>query len=338
MDDSFISLKNLSRFLENLRFSTVQKEDGKGLSSNDFTEDWINKIQAAWDHSRSKHFPPDDPIDLATNVINRIKMENLPLSNISNRVLVTFAADTNPVWDQINQYRLSDNSVNTNHIFDGSVIASKIANNAVTTDKIANGNVVTLKIADRNVTSEKIAARAVTGNELFTSSAANRVLTVGIANSDPIWNQVTQPMLAANFVGSGQLIDNNVTTAKILNQNVTTEKLADGAVVNEKITNNTIEGIKLRSSAIADRIMAVLICCHAGVLLAALTAMTLSAIVDDFNFIPSMVLLVILSFITAPLANLSVVTFWLSILAVVTLLSIICPEPTELAANIGCVT
>ena len=111
MDDSFINLKNLTRFLENLRFSIVQKEDGKGLSSNDFTEDWIHKIQAAWDHSRSKHFPPDDPIDLATNVINRIKMENLPLSTVSNRVLVTSAANTNPAWSQINQYMLSDNSL-----------------------------------------------------------------------------------------------------------------------------------------------------------------------------------------------------------------------------------
>jgi len=72
--------------------------------------------------------------------------------------------------------------------------------------------------------------------QLPTSTAANRVVAVGAANSNPAFMQVNSDMMAGNSVGTVQIQDNSVTTAKI----------ADLAVTNAKIANNTIQLEKLR--------------------------------------------------------------------------------------------
>lgn len=53
----FAILENLVRFWENLQAKFVEKEDGKGLSTNDFTDVLKTEYDTASDHSKASHAP-----------------------------------------------------------------------------------------------------------------------------------------------------------------------------------------------------------------------------------------------------------------------------------------
>lgn len=68
MINPLISLEALGRFLEDLRISTVKIEDGKGLSTNDLTNELKAGYDAALTHAKSPHAPAD----AQSNIIEKI--------------------------------------------------------------------------------------------------------------------------------------------------------------------------------------------------------------------------------------------------------------------------
>ena len=79
---SFIDIIALKRFLEHISSSIINREPGKGLSSNDFTNKHIADISEALLHSRSPHAPSN----AQENVIERISVNNQLIPVIGKRV------------------------------------------------------------------------------------------------------------------------------------------------------------------------------------------------------------------------------------------------------------
>jgi hypothetical protein len=78
--------------------------------------------------------------------------------------------------------------------------------------------------------------------------AANSVGTNQIVNS-----AVTLAKMAANSVGSSQLNDLSVSVNKIVNSSVTTDKVADGAITRAKIANGVAPEIGVAISTCSDQ-------------------------------------------------------------------------------------
>ena len=153
-------------------------------------------------------------------VAGRLHLDRLPTSEVANRVLAVGEANTSPSFVQATDPMIADDAVRTHHILDLNVTEPKLADDSVSTrtiidrnvtepkladdsvstrtiidrnvtePKLANDAVSTRTILDENVTTEKIADRAVIGSKLFTSAESNRVLRVGEAGTDPVFDLI----------------------------------------------------------------------------------------------------------------------------------------------------
>jgi len=70
---SFIDIPALARFLENLSSTIVRQVDGKGLSSNDFTNERVADLKEALEHARERHAPSS----AQENIIERILVNSV---------------------------------------------------------------------------------------------------------------------------------------------------------------------------------------------------------------------------------------------------------------------
>jgi hypothetical protein len=232
MEDSIISLPNLTRFFQNLEEEVVKKEDGKGLSSNDFTDLHKDMLEADYERLNYHLIDWNNP-----HKITPAKIGAAPV-NHGNHV-------PNLELSQPNRFLGNDNTWRT--ILPSTIGASGVEHKHDGTDIITGRISLT---------------------HLPTSVVNNRILAVEFAHMSPVWTQINNEMMDVNSVNTIQLIDLSVTQNKLANFpiidtnrlvdfSVTNVKIADTAVTNVKISDNTITGIKLNTSYNPDRVMAV---------------------------------------------------------------------------------
>ena len=144
--------------------------------------------------------------------------------------------------------KLADGNVTTAKILDGTIATADLADGSVTTAKIVDGTIATADLANASVTSGKLANTTVTAGTYGAAtevsqltvdaqgritSAANVTITgaapTGAAGGDLTGN-FPNPTIAANAVGSGEIIDASIATADLANASVTAGKLANTAV------------------------------------------------------------------------------------------------------------
>lgn len=94
----------------------------------------------------------------------------------------------------------------------GVVGTANIQDGAVTTSKIQDGAVTTAKIQDGAVTDAKISGRLSLG-KLPTSAVVPRVLAILVANGDPEWALVLEPMIADNAVTDSKIGERTISDA-----------------------------------------------------------------------------------------------------------------------------
>lgn len=76
-----VSYENLAQFMNGLKGLFVQKEAGKGLSTNDYTSQEKTNVLTAYNHARASHAPSN----AERNTIERIKRNGTNLSPNSAR-------------------------------------------------------------------------------------------------------------------------------------------------------------------------------------------------------------------------------------------------------------
>lgn len=150
---------------------------------------------------------------------------------------------------------LADDAVVTRTIKDQAVTTDKIGDKNVTTDKLADESVATKKVSSQAITNEKIASRAVNGRTLFASNAANRVLVVGDASTDPYYGQINNEMISSNAVENKHLSNDSVSADKIADKSVITSKLDDLAVTTAKLGDLSVTNPKLADNSVDGRVI-----------------------------------------------------------------------------------
>jgi hypothetical protein len=102
------------------------------------------------------------------------------------------------------------------------------------------------------VINEMIANRAIDGSKLFTSSAANMMLAVKTVNSDPVWSKIDNSFMENNSITTNNLVDLIITTPKIANESVTVEKLNPTPLIKSiNIFDNAVINSKIEDGAIS---------------------------------------------------------------------------------------
>lgn len=217
-------------------------------------------------------------------------------SDVGPRVLGVTAANEDVEFLLINEDLLSDGAVTTNkiqrdvHLLGSPVVEVRPAPQA--SDAIGGGSLIpdcqwvldriaegggggsssgggSIDLVAGSVITDYIQDRAVTGKKLFTSVQADRLLTVGVPNTDPTWGQLTSGMIQSGAVGSdalfksteenvvlsvtdanshptytkvlpGMIGDKAVLSTNIADRVVQTEHIADGAITKTKLTTDPI--------------------------------------------------------------------------------------------------
>ena len=132
------SLKKLITLIKNKLDTKVDKEDGKGLSTNDYTADEKTKL-AGIEAEANKYTLP-----------------------VAGAALGGIKSGTDIAVDEGGNVSVGEGVVTSKKLADLAVTAAKIADGAVTNAKLSNGAVSTGKIASSAVTEAKIATGAVT--------------------------------------------------------------------------------------------------------------------------------------------------------------------------------
>lgn len=141
-----------------------------------------------------------------TNLLDRsVDGRVLFSSEVDNRALVVKKPGTNPEWGLINNGMMDDKSIDTKNIIDRSVTAIKIDYKAILSEHISPKAIQTDHINEDAVTSQK----------LWRSTIGNRVLAALSENGNPVYSQVTRPMIEYNAISSMQIEDRAVTLQKL---------------------------------------------------------------------------------------------------------------------------
>ena len=193
--------------------------------------------------------------------------------------------------DSVTSDKIDSKAVITSKLDDLSVTTEKLGNSSVTNEKIAdksiNSRVVEDNInlpgiptiskrpdidSDSNeipdtkwvVTHSKnyvnqnsnYADRSVDGRVLFSSEVRHRVLAVLRANSDPIWTQITNEMIADNAVDARTILDRSITKDKIAVKSIYNEHLTDNSVGESNLKNDAVTSNKIFASDNANMVLA----------------------------------------------------------------------------------
>lgn len=177
--------------------------------------------------------------------------------------------------------KLDDLAVTTDKLGNLSVTNGKINNSTITGGKLvtdiilpgmpkiesrpsedANNNQITDtfwvndrldKIKFRN---DNILDRAINGRTLFTSAAANKALVVLEPNSDPVWGEINNDMMAINSVGSSNIINGSITDIKIDNLAIKSRHISDLSIMTNHIQESAVDSTKIWKSPLANRVLA----------------------------------------------------------------------------------
>lgn len=177
-------------------------------------------------------------------------------SPVKNRALVVLKANQDPVWSLINHDMMDDNAIGTDNIIDLAVTGAKI------NDKSIESRHMTVKA----VQTDHIADDAVTSNKLFKSNMANRVLASLTDYGNPVYSQITRPMIEYNAIGTMQIEDRSVSLAKLETSDSNQRVLAVGLrntdpvwmqVANKMVADRAIDGRTLMTSPTQDTILGV---------------------------------------------------------------------------------
>lgn len=180
---------------------------------------------------------------------------NLFTSDTRNRVLVVGRANTDPVWGQINNEMMEENSIGLANIMDLSIDAAKIRDKSIETRHLSNGIIHNEHIVDSAVDSAK----------LFPANEPNMVLASIDEGGHPVYTKVNQEMIEPNAVGTMQIQDGSITPAKVetsdIGQVVLGVSLRNTTplwmkVTNQMISDRAIDGRTLFSAPVDDMVLA----------------------------------------------------------------------------------
>ena len=115
-----------------------------------------------------------------------------------------------------------------------------------------------------------LTSRSVNGSHLFSSRVSNRALVVHDAETNPVWDQITTPMLEDELITTSKIAPAAVTLEKIRGGHeyytvmattgadytptwikVMGDMIEDGAITAEKIEDNSIDQTKIRNKSIS---------------------------------------------------------------------------------------
>ena len=126
-------------------------------------------------------------------------------SDIRHRVLGVLRANSDPVWTQVDDAMLANNSVRNNHIFDNSITRTKISPKSIYEEHLSNESIPEYAIKTSAISSTKI----------YPSDNANMVLAALSENSHPVYSKITNSMMAHNSISTDQIEDGSVSLSKI---------------------------------------------------------------------------------------------------------------------------
>lgn len=177
-------------------------------------------------------------------------------SPVKNRSLVVLKANQDPVWGLINNGMMDNDAIGTDNII----------NLSVTGDKIHDKSIESRHMTVKAVKTDHIDDDAVTSNKLFKSNMANRVLASLTDYGNPVYSQVTRPMIEYNAIGTMQIEDRSVSLAKLETSDTNQRVLAVGLsntdpvwmqVANKMIADRAVDGRTLMTSPTQDTILGV---------------------------------------------------------------------------------
>lgn len=142
------------------------------------------------------------------------------------------------------------------HLASDSVRNSTILNASISGNKIQALSVLDGHLAPQSVINSKLGLSSVSGNVIQSKGILNGHLGLESVSGNVIGtNVVLQGHIAANAVGTAEIIDANVTTAKIADLNVTTAKIAFGAISGNTIQSKVILNGHLALDSISGNVL-----------------------------------------------------------------------------------
>lgn len=185
-----------------------------------------------------------------------VTSEKIWVSHSPNMILGVHNADDHPFYTKVNQEMLEQNSVGTLQIQDRSVTLSKIESAR------ENNRVLTVGLWNTDpkwsqINSKMIEDRAILAKHLFTSQESNMILGVRDAESDPVWMKISGQMLEEQSISTSHIVDGSVTEEKIADDSVGSNHIKDKSILTKHLGDRIIEPSHLFSSVEADVVLAV---------------------------------------------------------------------------------
>ena len=165
-------------------------------------------------------------------------------SDVRHRILATLRAGSDPVWTQVDDLMLGNDSVKHNHISAG----------AVTRSKISPSSIYNEHMTPDSITEAAIRRSAVSSSKIFPSENSNMVLAALADGGHPEYSKVTNAMMAPNSVTTDNIEDGSVALSKITSSDqpnrligvslkgtnpqwvqASTQMIKDGAITVDKI-------------------------------------------------------------------------------------------------------
>lgn len=232
----------------------VEKEDGKGLSTNDFTDTDKNQLYSGViDAGRVSGFFSYDVRVFADTITSGTLGSNGAYISVPCRLLGTGTGLHDNVWKDI-----QSKGIDGQYINEGSIPTEAIADNAISGDKIAEGGISGYNIGLYQIGYEHLTSGTqtslrefyvVTGSRLTLNG--RKILDHSIDPSCLQWHSLDQyniktgGIVGANITGSTLYATNGITGGNINRSGITFWNMETNAV-----TGCTIYGEKIKANSI----------------------------------------------------------------------------------------
>ena len=174
----------------------------------------------------------------------------------ANRVLAAVTDNGHPIYTQVNQEMMGQNSVGTWQLIDSSVTLSKMASSDESNMVMAVGLRRSTPVWSK-ILNQMIADRAVDGNKLFTSDSNNMILGVDRSGMNPTWMKLVGEMIADHTIKSINIGKKAIEGANIADDTIEARSIRDEAIESRHILPGAIKPEFLETSPIPGRVLGV---------------------------------------------------------------------------------
>lgn len=176
-----------------------------------------------------------------------VTSEKIWVSHSPNMILGVHNADDHPFYTKVNQEMLEQNAVGTLQIQDRSVTLSKLESAK------ENNRVLTVGLWNTDpkwtqINSKMIEDRAILAKHLFTSKQENMILGVKDAESDPVWMKISGEMLEDDSIKTPHIKDGSVTGEKIAKDSIDSDHIQEKSILSKHLGDKIISPSHLFSS------------------------------------------------------------------------------------------